>query len=334
MRRQSGLVLDLERWRMPLARHLLKSLPQLRPSLRRLIDKLLAGPLPAFPITFPSKYGISAPFPDCEGQVLNVWAEMVPGHYWWLERAHAASGGASPLIGGPAPVAYLQCLGFDNSFFYACAHLALAFAAQEAGAPALIPQVIVTNDFYQLDGYKFSSSQGHAIWGRDFLKDVPVDEARFYFAWSNPEVQVSNFSRAEFEMIALKEFRKPLSELYDRLASMSQPLPPDTHDEDPMANALLDRFATAYDPAGPSLRLAAQTLASALDVAVDRARGPRNRAGLASFIEALATGASPLVPGTAASLWLLIGKSGPLCWPRQKPQPVQRAKEARQRVLS
>jgi methionyl-tRNA synthetase len=334
MRRQSGLVLNLERWRKPLARHLLKSLPQLRPSLRRLIDKLLAGPLPAFPITFPSKYGIPAPFPNCEGQVLNVWAEMVPGHYWWLERAHAASGGVSPLIGGPAPVAYLQCLGFDNSFFYACAHLALAFAAQEAGAPALIPQVIVTNEFYQLDGYKFSSSQGHAIWGRDFLKDIPVDEARFYFAWSNPEIQVSNFSRAEFELIALKEFRKPLSELYERLACMSQPLPPQAYDEDPMATALLERFATAYDPAGPSLRLAAHTLASALDAAVERARVDRDHAGLASFIAALAAGASPLVPGTAACLWLLIGNTGPPCWPRRKPAPVQRAKDARQQVLS
>jgi methionyl-tRNA synthetase len=334
MRRHSGLVLNLERWRKPLARHLLTSLPQLRPALRRLIDELLAGPLPAFPITFPSDYGIPAPFPNCDGHVLNVWVEMVPGHYWWLERAHAAGGGTSPLIGGSAPVTYLQCLGFDNSFFYACAHLALAFAAQEAGAPALIPQAIITNEFYQLDGYKFSSSQGHAIWGRDFLKDVPVDEARFYFAWSNPELQVSNFSRAEFELIALKEFRKPLSDLYDRLSCLPQPLPPEAYDKDPMATALLARFASAYDPARPSLRIAAQTLASALDIAVDRARGDGNCAGLASFITALAIGASPLVPATAASLWFLIGNTGPLAWPAENPMPSRRANDVRQQVLS
>jgi methionyl-tRNA synthetase len=266
--------------------------------------------------------------------VLNVWAEMVPGHYWWLERAHAAGGGVLPLIGGPAPVTYLQCLGFDNSFFYACAHLALAFAAQEAGAPALIPQAIVTNEFYQLDGYKFSSSQGHAIWGRDFLKDVPVDEARFYFAWSNPEVQASNFSRAEFELIALNEFRKPLSDLYDRLSCLPQPLPSEARDEDPMATALLERFASAYDPACPSLRVAAQTLASALDIAVDRARGDGNCLGLATFIAALAIGASPLVPATATSLWLLIGNNGPPVWPMENPMPARGANLRQEHVPS
>ena len=65
-RAEAALRANEERWRKPLTRHLLKSLPQLRPSLRRLIDKLLAGPLPAFPITFPSKYGIPAPFPNCD----------------------------------------------------------------------------------------------------------------------------------------------------------------------------------------------------------------------------------------------------------------------------
>src|SRR5262249_56833496 len=51
MRRHSGLVLELEHWRRELTDHLL-GIPELRPNLRRLIDELLAEPLPAFPITF------------------------------------------------------------------------------------------------------------------------------------------------------------------------------------------------------------------------------------------------------------------------------------------
>jgi methionyl-tRNA synthetase len=209
MRRQSGLVLNLECWRDQLTRHLLGALPELRPNLRRLIEELLSGTLPAFPITFPSTWGIPAPFPNCRDLVLNVWAEMVPGHYYWLERAHAAKGGVSPLIGGGTPVDYVQCLGFDNSFFYACAHLALAFAAQELGIEALIPRAIVTNEFYQLDSFKFSTSQGHAIWGRDFLQEVPVDEARFYFAWSNPETQQSNFLARTSKLSSTKSSARP-----------------------------------------------------------------------------------------------------------------------------
>jgi hypothetical protein len=101
-----------------------------------------------------------------------------------------------------------------------------------------------------------------------------------------------------------------------------------------MATALLERFASAYDPARPSLRIAAQTLASALDIAVDRARVGGNCPGLASFITALAIGASPLVPATAASLWLLIGNTGPLAWPAENPMPARRANDIRQQVLS
>jgi len=335
MRRLSGLVLNLERWRPRLSRHLLTTLPQLRPNLRRLIDELLSGPLPAFPVTFPSTWGIPAPFPGCEGRVLNVWAEMVPGHYYWLERAHAANGGAPPLVGGEAPVEYVQCLGFDNSFFYACAHLALAFAAQERGIPALIPRVIVTNEFYQLDNFKFSSSQGHAIWGRDFLKDVPADEARFYFAWSNPESQQSNFNRNDFEALVSKEFRNPLAQLCEHLACLTTPLPPHARRADAMATALLKRFASAYEPAHPSLRLAAQTLATGLGVAIERAREGAGAPGLATFVAALAVGCAPLVPATAARLWRAIGNDHPLAWPIDRPMATQhRADMAQPQLVS
>jgi methionyl-tRNA synthetase len=290
----------------------------------------LSAPLPDFPITFPSTWGIPAPFANCDGLVLNVWAEMVPGHYYWLERAHAAKGGTSPLIGGDTPVDYIQCLGFDNSFFYVCAHLALAFAAQEMGVTALIPQAIVTNEFYQLDSFKFSSSQGHAIWGRDFLKDVAVDEARFYFAWSNPETQQSNFTREEFAAVVGKEFRKPFDELHALLSALPKPLSPAAFRHDAMAVALLKRFEAAYEPDHPSLRNAALAMASALKVAVQRARRDINEEGLGSFIAALAAGSAPLVPGTAEALWRAIGNADPVTWPMAAAMAPPRRIDSRQ----
>jgi methionyl-tRNA synthetase len=317
MRRQVGLVLNLERWRNQMMHHLLEVLPELRPTLRCLIDELFSEVLPAFPITFPSTWGIPAPFPDCQDQVLNVWAEMVPGHYYWLERANVAKGGATPLLGGDTPTNYVQFLGFDNSFYYACAHLALAFAARDLGVEALIPCAIVTNEFYQLNSFKFSTSQGHAIWGQDFLKEVSADEARFYFAWSSPEKQQSNFSRLDFEAIVHKEFRAPLSNLHNRLYRMPKPLSESAYMQDSMAKALLDRFAAAYEPTHPSLRLAAQTLASGLSVAIDRAQNDANVEGVGSFIVALAAGAMPLVPNAAASLMRAIGDSRPPAWPME-----------------
>lgn len=317
MRNRPMLVLDLERWREPLTRHLRDTFPELRPKLRRLVDELLAGSLPVFPITFPSTWGIPAPFPGYEGEVLNVWAEMVPGHYYWLERAHKAGGELAPLIGGDSPISYIQCLGFDNSFFYVFAHLALAFAASEAGIEALIPQAIVTNEFYQLDSFKFSTSQGHVIWGREFLEEVPTDEARFYFAWSNPEMQEANFRREDFDAVVMKEFSAPLQALSNALSAGATSSAKEVSHSDPAEAALLERFASAYDPNHPSLRLAAQTLASGLNYALARIALDPTADRVRSFSTALAIGAAPLIPGTAARLWQLAGNRGPIKWPAE-----------------
>jgi methionyl-tRNA synthetase len=78
MRSQLQLVLDIERWRDPLARSLSQMCPPLRPNLARLVREMLSGVLPILPIAFPSTWEIQASFPNCEGLVLNVWAEMVP----------------------------------------------------------------------------------------------------------------------------------------------------------------------------------------------------------------------------------------------------------------
>jgi methionyl-tRNA synthetase len=314
IRSQPGVVLDLERWRDALVGSLSRMSPPLRPSLARLIREMLSGRLPSFPVTFPSAWGIQAPFPHCEGLVLNVWAEMVPGHYYWLEQAHAAAGNSGPLIGKMSQPRYVQYLGFDNSFFYALAHLALALSAREAGLEALIPDTLITNEFYHLENYKFSTSQGHLIWGRDFLREVPADEARFYFAWSNPEFQQSNFSRSDFEAVVAAKYREPLA----RLKTLVSELPPKVvslQRRDLMAQALLDRLACAYDSDHPSLRLAAQTIAAGLEAAVDLGRPPVQVDRIRSLAEALAIGAAPLIPAAAAMIWKRLGNSGEPAWP-------------------
>jgi methionyl-tRNA synthetase len=312
-RSQRGYVFQLEKWRQPLEHHLLKTIPHVRPALLRLVKELLDAPLPAFPITFPSQWGIPAPFADSEGLVLNVWAEMVPGHYYWLERAHAANGGTSPLISGTAPVSYLQFLGFDNSFFYAVAHLALAFAARDAGVDALIPDTFIVNEFYQLDSSKFSTSQSHAIWGREFLASQSADETRFYLAWSNPELQQSNFTRTEFEAVVARKLREPLRRLQERLVRLKAS-PARSDDRDPLADALLARFDAAYTPRNPSLRVAAVALANGLDVAVSRAESATDLTDLRGYLTALSIGAAPLIPRTAQALWRSAGHDLPMSW--------------------
>jgi methionyl-tRNA synthetase len=311
MREITEYVLDLERYRASLEHHLRRVVPELRPALARLVEELFAKPLPAFPITFASKWGIAAPFPDSEGLVLNVWAEMVPGHYYWLEAAHRKQGKSEALVKTRQDYRYVQYLGFDNSFFYVFAHLALALAAREAGIEALVPDAYVTNEFYLLDNFKFSTSQGHLIWGRDFLRDVSVDEARFHLSWSNPEYNQANFSRDDFERVVAKKFRAPL----DHLMKLLGTLPGAGAQFSSYSRSLLSRFEDAYEPERSSLRIAALSIANGLVLASalqERGEDPQVIRGVA---QALAAGMAPITPTIASKLWQAAGGKGALTWP-------------------
>ena len=149
-----------------------------------------------------SNWGVPAPFEGFEGHVLNVWAEMLPGFIRTIEAAQPRSSGhtsSGEEIWHPASGNKLiQFLGYDNSFFFTIAHLALAFAAR---GHCMLPTAIVTNEFYQLENFKFSTSKNHAIWARDLLDRRNADEVRFYLALSNPETQKSNFTELEMDKV-------------------------------------------------------------------------------------------------------------------------------------
>ena len=58
---------------------------------------------------------------------------------------------------------------------------------------------MVTNEFYRLDGEKFSSSREHAIWATDFAEQQPVDWVRFYLSLDRPEGRRTNFTLEGYE---------------------------------------------------------------------------------------------------------------------------------------
>ncbi|MCF4130071.1 class I tRNA ligase family protein [Methylobacterium sp. SyP6R] len=308
----SEVVFDLETWRPRLRSHLLDTLPERRPTLARLIDELFDSRLPTFPITFPSMWGVASPLGDERGMVLNVWAEMVPGHYYWLDKAHRTKYG-SGLFPAPSRVRYIQYLGFDNSFFYCVAQLCLAFAAAECGADALLPAAFVTNEFYLLDQFKFSTSQGHLIWGRDFLAKVDADEARFYLAYSNPEYNQANFSQDDFELIVARKFRKPLEALEEALLALNPPA--SARPETPEARALRRRFEAAYGHERPSLRIAALAVATGLELALALVAHDGDPDVVRGVVRALCAGMAPIVPAASERLWLACGETGPVTWP-------------------
>lgn len=68
-----------------------------------------------------------------------------------------------------------------------------------------LPQVLLANEFYRLDGLKFSTSRNHAIWGRELLHDQNVDLVRFYLAHTGPETEQTSFTISEYEQTVKRE---------------------------------------------------------------------------------------------------------------------------------
>ena len=185
-------------------------------NVRALGEQLIKDGLPEIAVTHPASWGLSAP--GLSIQKMYVWFEMAPG----LLSATQALSEAIDESGGwerfwkSADVEIVKFLGFDNTFFYS-----LFFSAIfKAWDPEIrLPQVLLANEFYRLEGLKFSTSRNHAIWGRDLLRDQNADLVRFYLAYSGPETEQTSFTLAEYEQTVRRELLDGVQEWLRQLGS-------------------------------------------------------------------------------------------------------------------
>ena len=177
--------------------------------LRAFCEEVLEAGAPDFPVTQPGTWGIEVPVDGFEDERINVWFEIGPRYLAYAEhladerRIAAAPSGVEPGSGADGWRAYwtapearvVQFFGVDNSFYYGVLVPAL-FMAFEPGIR--LPAALVTNEFYRLDGRKFSTSRDHRIMGRDLVAEAPRDAVRYYLARTSPEREETNFTREDF----------------------------------------------------------------------------------------------------------------------------------------
>ncbi len=265
------VVLELESYRTQIQDFFRGKQGKWRPHLLQLVDEMLARPLPDYPITYVSDWGIPAPFDGHQGQVLNVWAEMYPGLVYGTEMAAKKGGGggadAHTLWARESKPEIVQFLGYDNSFFFAFVHLALSFA----DGSHCQPSYIVTNEFYEYENFKFSTSKRNLIWGRDLLAETPRDHVRYFLALSNPEYQKVNFTRPAMDKLLDARLISPWKKLCDslhakgRLSQVSAGDPIKLHESD-IASLLeiLERFERFYGVENFSPQRVAEHISSLL----------------------------------------------------------------------
>lgn len=161
--------------------------------LRVLCERMLTAGLPDFPVSQVTDWGIPLSVPGFEGQCLAAWAGMAPGQY--LAAAGQFYNGDWQTFWKNDDARIVQFMGFDNGYFHAILFPALLLAYDPE---VHLPEVFITNEFYLLNGEKFSTSRGHAIWADELLKQYPADLVRFYVCYTRPETEQTNFTFAEF----------------------------------------------------------------------------------------------------------------------------------------
>jgi methionyl-tRNA synthetase len=226
----------------------------------------------------------------------------------------------------------VQFCGFDNGYFYGILIPALLLAYD----PQIkLPAAIMLNEFYRLDGSKFSTSRNHAIWCRELLQRVSLDAVRFYLALCGPESEQTNFTMADFEQTVQRElidgWQHWLRSLGAKLAreydGVAPPMENDlTREQGDFYNRLERLIADAFKAyevatfsprraAGVLLELgrAAREFSEAQSRNRDSARETDTGLELAAA-KTLAMLSRPIMPGFGARLWRDLGDATPVRW--------------------
>lgn len=322
---------------------------EMSPHVRSLVEGLLAqGPdgLPDVPVTQPGQWGIPVPLDGWDERRIYVWLEMAARYFAYaahLEDLRDDGDGA----GGDGADGWrrwwaspeaevVQCFGYDNSFYYAMFLPAVYMAlGPESQGGVRLPVSFVTNEFYRLDGEKFSTSRDHRIMGRELTRQVPREAVRFHLAWTHPEREGTNFTLDDFRDNVRRHLLGTvegwLGGLDRRLGDDAQRIVPATGDWTAdhrrfhrRLTDLLEQAAAGYEPRGTSLQ---RSVRAAVEIAREARRfgeGERHWKGVPTrteerrtaialellAVKALALALAPVTPEVSRRLFRRLGYAG------------------------
>lgn len=264
------LVLPLEDYRDRLTAYFSAREGVWRPHAMQLVHELLARPLPEVPVTMPGTWGIPAPFAETPGQIVYPWVEAMPASMyatWWAADPEGHRPAATDEHWRAEHDARLVFFhGFDNTYHWGLLDLVLLMAH---GDRYVLPETTVCNEFYDLDGEKFSTSRNHLVRATELLADVPRDLVRFYLALTGPEHQRTNFTRAGLATVTEHRLVEPWNAVADAVSLLgtgAEPgtLLPTTPGGRRRAAAAARRVRLSYELPHYSAARAAETVAGQL----------------------------------------------------------------------
>ncbi len=306
------------------------------------------------PITRDMAWGVPVPSEaggDVTGKVLYVWFDAPIGYVSftreWAERR-----------GDPEEwkrwwqspdTRLVHFIGKDNIPFHCVVFPAMLFGTKRG---YVLPWQVPANEFYNLQGRKFSTSQGWFIPLDEFFARYDAQSARFYLLASSPETKDSDWNWQDFQNCVNAQLADTIGNLVSRVLKFV-----DKHYQSKIPacaaehEAELDRILLAEcgafgDPAEHvrafRFRRAAEQLvenARVANVFVDRlapwslqktdpARAASVLSTCAEWLRYIARWMSPIMPEKAQALWSMLGQSGSVeasGWPQRPSAGVWRA---------
>lgn len=148
------------------------------------------------PVTHPAEWGVAPAESDVPGQVIWSWLDYAFSILYGIGALGRDLGRDWDADAPDADWKIVHFLGSDGSFFHPMFIPALYRLAHPRWNPDIDYNI---NEFYLLEDSKFSTSRGHAIWGKDVLNPHTVDSIRCYLALTRPEGRRTGFAPAAYE---------------------------------------------------------------------------------------------------------------------------------------
>jgi methionyl-tRNA synthetase len=319
----------------------------MRSRLRALFDQLKNNGMLKYAITYPSKWGLPATIKGFEGHVISAWFEMTFGFLFCIREIERIKKKESNELTIPPNARIVHFFGFDNSFYYTALYPAVYF---NAFPNQQLKIDYICNEFFLLDGLKFSTSREHAIWGAELLKEVSADEIRFYLCYNRPEFIRTNFTREDFYKVLNNElsnkWRSWLINIDTRIKNEFNGIVPEaglwTHEQKIFFGKLdyyIKEISASYSISSFSLQRACHLLCDYVDEATLFAKGEKywintrnceaeHRTSITLEITAaklFALLVHPIMPNLSETLWQQLGnkeKVQDFGWPKTPPFAV------------
>lgn len=192
-----------------------------RPNVLNFTHGLLNEGLRPRPITRDIEWGVPIPLPGYDDKRIYVWFDAVIGYL-------SASKEWAGLVGDPErwrewwqnqDSRHYYFMGKDNIVFHSIIWPAMLMGYDES---MQLPHDVVSSEFLTMEGKRFSTSRGLAVWLPDFFSRYEPDPLRYYLAINGPETRDTDFTWAEFVRRNNDELVATWGNLAHRVLSMTQ----------------------------------------------------------------------------------------------------------------